>query len=196
MNPTWPVEFVPLALLRQRSRHGYDLHRAITHDPVLHATWRVGRSELYFLLKKLEKRGWIVPVTSAVTQGPPRTPYTPTEPGLRALHDWLATPVPTPRDLRAEFLAKVYLGWLLGAAQTQDLLRHQAQILRSRLETSQRSTDATGFERHVHRLRQLQTQAALAWLEELSVSIARQPVERYVSDDTADLPNLARTVPG
>lgn len=162
---------------------------------MLHATWRVGRSELYFLLKKLEKRGWISSETSAVTQGPPRTPYAPTEPGLRALHEWLATPVATPRALRVEFLAKVYLGWLLGAAQTHDLLRHQADILRSRLETLERSTRAAGFERHVHRLRLLQTQAALAWLEELSISIARLPVEGSGSSDTADLPNTPGTVP-
>jgi DNA-binding PadR family transcriptional regulator len=169
MDLTWPAEYVALALLEPAPRHGYELHRAIGNDPALRSIWRVGRSELYFLLKKLEKRGWIMPHATQVTFGPPRTSYAITASGQAALRTWLASPVPTPRDLRAEFLAKVYLGRMLGAPETSGLLQSQSDVLQKRLDRLQQGAQQAGFERFVHLLRLLQTQAALQWLAELDV---------------------------
>jgi hypothetical protein len=78
----------------------------------------------------------------------------------------LAAPVQSPRDLRAEFLAKVYLGRLLAASETSGLLQAQSDVLGERLARLQEGAQRSGFERHVHRLRMLQTQAALLWLAE------------------------------
>ncbi len=167
MDLTWPAEYVPLALLEPCPRHGYDLHRAIGGDPVLRSIWRLGRSELYFLLNKLEKRSWILPQASEVVLGPRRTTYLITQPGRAALHAWLATPVPNPRDLRAEFLAKVYLGRLTGAPETTELLRGQRHVLEERLERLIGAVHHPGFVRNIYSLRRLQTQAALQWLSEL-----------------------------
>lgn len=166
MKLSWPAEFVPLALLHSHSLHGYDLHRRISDDAVLSSIWRLGRSELYFLLKKLVMRGWIKPQSIEVAHGPPRTTYTITSAGRRALAEWLAAPVQTPRDLRAEFLAKVYLGMMLAAPETSGLLQAQSDVLGKRLARLQEGAQRSGFERHVHRLRMLQTQAALLWLAE------------------------------
>jgi len=172
---TWPAEYVPLALLEPFPCHGYDLHRTIGGDPVLRSIWRLGRSELYFLLKKLEKRGWIRPQASKVVLGPRRTTYVITPAGRAALHAWLATPVPNPRDLRAEFLAKVYLGRLTSAPETAELLDGQRHVLEERLERLVESARRTGFVRHVYSLRTLQTQAALQWLSELEATDPSAP---------------------
>lgn len=175
MNLSWPAEFVPLALLEAGVRHGYDLHRRIGGDPVLHSIWRLGRSELYFLLKKLEKRSWITPYASEIGQGPPRTTYAITAPGRAALRGWLASPVPNPRDLRAEFLAKVYLGRMLAAPETAGLLKTQSDVLQKRLDRLHEAAQQSGFQRHVHRLRLLQTQAALQWLKEFETGFDDLP---------------------
>lgn len=175
MDLTWPAEYVPLALLEPAPRHGYDLHRAIANDAALRSIWRVGRSELYFLLKKLEKRGWIIPHSTEVTFGPPRMSYAITAAGQAALRAWLVSPVPTPRDLRAEFLAKVYLGRMLGARETAGLVQAQSAVLRQRLDRLTQGAQQSGFERHVHRLRLLQTQAALQWLAEFETGPGTLP---------------------
>lgn len=167
MKLSWPAEFVPLALLQSHNLHGYDLHRRISDDAVLRSIWRLGRSELYFLLRKLERCGWITPKAIEIAQGPPRTTYTITSAGRRALAEWLAAPVQTPRDLRAEFLAKVYLGMMLAAPETSGLLQAQSDVLGKRLARLQEGAQRSGFERHVHQLRLLQTQAALQWLAEI-----------------------------
>jgi len=167
MGLSWPAEHVPLAFLEPFPCHGYDLHRAIGADPVLRSIWRLGRSELYFLLKKLEKRGFVSPQVSDPVLGPRRTTYAITQTGRAALHAWLATPVANPRDLRAEFLAKVYLGRVLGAPETPELIMGQRVVLQERLNRLRESAQRGGFERHVYSLRTLQTQAALEWLSEL-----------------------------
>jgi DNA-binding PadR family transcriptional regulator len=167
MGLSWPAEHVPLAFLEPFPCHGYDLHRAIGADPVLRSIWRLGRSELYFLLKKLEKRGFVSPQVSDPVLGPRRTTYAITQTGRAALHAWLATPVANPRDLRAEFLAKVYLGRVLGAPETPELLMGQRVVLQERLNRLREGELRGGFERHVYSLRTLQTQAALEWLSEL-----------------------------
>ncbi len=170
MDLSWPAEFVPLALLEPVPSHGYDLHRSIGGDPVLRSIWRLGRSELYFLLKKLEKRGLVLPQLSDPVLGPRRTTYAITQAGRIALHAWLATPVANPRDLRAEFLAKVYLGRVTGAPETSELLLGQRIVLQQRLDRLKQSAQRSGFERHVYSLRTLQTQAALQWLSELEAA--------------------------
>lgn len=172
MKLSWPAEFVPLALLQSNDLHGYDLHRRISDDSVLRAIWRLGRSELYFLLKKLERRGWITPRAVEIAHGPPRTMYSITSAGRRALAEWLAAPVRTPRDLRAEFLVKVYLGMLIAAPETPGLLRAQSDVLHQRLDRMQAGVRKPGFERHVHHLRLLQTRAALQWLAEIDAEAA------------------------
>jgi len=187
VNQSWPAEFLPLALLETGVRHGYDLHRLIGDDPVLRSIWRLGRSELYFLLRKLEKRGWITPHATELGHGPPRTTYAITSPGRSALRGWLASPVPTPRDLRAEFLAKVYLGRMLAAPETAGLLQAQSVILLKRLDSLQKASLQSGFERHVHRLRLLQTQAALQWLAEIETEQGLQPASAPSAKGQASL---------
>lgn len=178
MKLSWPAEYVPLALLHSHSLHGYDLHRRISDDAVLRSIWRLGRSELYFLLKKLVRRGWIKPQAIEVGHGPPRTTYSITPSGRRVLGEWLAAPVQSPRDLRAEFLAKVYLGMMLAAPETPGLIRAQSDVLHQRLDRLRAGAQMAGFERHVHQLRLLQTQAALHWLAEIEgeASARRLPV--------------------
>ena len=68
-------------------------------------------------------------------------------PGRIALHAWLATPVANPRDLRAEFLAKVYLGRVTGAPETPELLLGQRIVLQQRLDRLKQSAERSGFER-------------------------------------------------
>lgn len=211
MKLSWPAEFVPLALLQSNDLHGYDLHRRISDDSVLRTIWRLGRSELYFLLKKLERRGWITPRAVEIAHGPPRTMYSITSAGRRVLGEWLAAPVQSPRDLRAEFLAKVYLGRLLASPGTSGLVQAQSDMLGKRLARLQEGAQRSGFERHVHRLRLLQLRAALLWLAEFEADqeprsaggpgVPAQPGSLALAQPTlavgaSDLPAGARIHPG
>jgi hypothetical protein len=101
--------------------------------------------------------------------GPPRQIYEVTLAGRAALDAWLAEPVARPRDLRAAFLAKLYLAWRRGPATALTLLERQRQVLRHWQERFQGAAPAEPFLALVHKLRLAQVEAALGALDEMWV---------------------------
>ena len=86
MHADWPAENIVLALLCERPMHGYELAQLVKSDAALRAIWRIELSEVYFLLRKLLKLGFIV--EHAEEDGEPRPRrvlYTPTPSGQAAL---------------------------------------------------------------------------------------------------------------
>ena len=57
MRADWPSENIILGLLCERPMHGYELARLVQEDEALRAIWRIERSEIYFLLGKLQQKG-------------------------------------------------------------------------------------------------------------------------------------------
>ncbi len=92
--------------------------------------------------------------------------------GKTELLRWLREPVQHTRDIRLDFLIKLYFARLLDPALAADLIdgqlaksREMESTLESRLAAS--SLPSADFGRQVLDLRLLQTRAAVAWLESL-----------------------------
>lgn len=156
--------------------HGYDLARLVESDDALCAIWRLKRSEVYFLLSKLVARDYVVEVGdtelarfSAKRQesGPPRQIYQITAAGHDALAEWITTPVHKPHDMRAAFLAKLYLAMQCDAASALTLVQRQRQTLRGWHERLATIATSDSFPGLVYRLRLAQVAAALAVLDEI-----------------------------
>jgi hypothetical protein len=94
----------------------------------------------------------------------------PTPTGRRALQKWLRTPVSAPRELRAAFVAKLYLAMQRGPGLAHTLLNRQRRILQRRL---QREAPLTRGDPAAAALgiRSAQTQAALDYLDELEIAL-------------------------
>jgi DNA-binding PadR family transcriptional regulator len=127
---------------------------------------------LYHHLKKLGRTGWVTVDVEPQGTRPPRQVYTLTEDGKTELLRWLREPVTHTRDIRLDFLVKLYFGRLLDPALAADLVRGQLEksremesVLESRLAES--ASPANDFGRQVLDLRLLQTRAAITWLESL-----------------------------
>jgi DNA-binding PadR family transcriptional regulator len=130
----WPQEFILMALLVEQPDHGYGLFRRLQEDPAWGKIWRIQRSEVYFLLRKLSARRWVRPVHQEKAGGPTRWKVAPTTQGRRKLVEWIRTPVASPRELRAAFVAKLYLAIQHGPNSARELLRQQRMVLRRRLK--------------------------------------------------------------
>ena len=165
----WSQEFILMALLVERPDHGYGLFRRLQDDPGWGRIWRIQRSELYFLLRKLTARGWVRPVQEERAGGPTRSKVGPTSLGRRRLMEWIRTPVSSPRDLRAAFVAKLYLAMQRGPRLARTLLGRQRQVLRRRLrqEGAPHRLDPVTA---VLGVRSAQTLAVLAYLDELEAT--------------------------
>lgn len=172
-RPTQPAEHAILGLLyfEEGGGHGYDLARHFQDDSPLGDVLKLEPGMLYHHLKKLARTGWVTVDVEPQGTRPPRQVYTLTDEGKTELLRWLREPVQHTREIRLEFLVKLYFARLLDPALATDLVRGQldrSREMESALETRlSNAPDLSAFARQVLDLRLLQTRAAITWLESL-----------------------------
>ena len=164
---SWPQEFILLAMLREGPEHGYRLHHRLTEDSVLSRIWTIKLSQMYFLLSKVVRRGWVRRAWRRGRQGPPRAEFSITAKGRTALRQWLAEPVEAPRELRGAFVAKLYLSYQGSPAAARSLVSRQRNALRAWQRRHTRGQPRTGMASAALRIRDVQTQAAIVYLGQL-----------------------------
>jgi DNA-binding PadR family transcriptional regulator len=168
MQADWPAENIVLALLCERPMHGYELAHLAKTDAALRAIWRIELSEVYFLLRKLLKLGFIAEQAGEDGDSRPRRVlYAPTPSGQAALESWLTTPEKYPRNLRTALLARVYLALRRDPALAVRLIDAQKEQLAKWLVRERESEHADDLVAVVHRFRATQVEAVLVALDEL-----------------------------
>lgn len=176
-----PAEHAVLALLADAggTGHGYDLARQFQASQPLGEVLRLEPSMLYHHLKKLERNGWVTTAVEPQGSRPPRQVHTLTESGQAEVDGWLADPVQRTREIRLEFLVKLYFARRLSPESVPDLIDRQRAILgdsldrlRDQIATTVGTADEdAGFTRDALDLRLRQTQAAIDWLDGLLTSL-------------------------
>lgn len=141
-HPLGPVDYAVLGLLRLSPRHGYDLVGEFDAEAELGDALRVDLSNLYAALKRLERRGLIVGVVERSGTRPPRHVYHLTPVGEAEFERWLIEPVRHNRDIRLDFVLKLYFCLRLYPERIEDLLARQLvaalnQIQRVQTELNQ-----------------------------------------------------------
>lgn len=163
--------------------YGYDLARQFGAGQPLAEIIHLEPGMLYHHLKRLDRAGWISGSLEPQGSRPPRQIYTITDAGREELSRWLTEPVARTREIRLEFLVKLFfarrinpeLAARLVAEQRETFRRIIASLSEQRAAAAQaeadddRSGDRT-FVREVLDLRLAQTRAALDWLDRLSAS--------------------------
>ena len=102
------LEYILLGFIRQEPIHGYDLYKRLKESEGILLIWRMKQSQVYALLDKLEKGDLI---HSAAVQGDNylrRKQFHITPKGKQIFQEWATCPVAHGRDMRQEFLAKLY----------------------------------------------------------------------------------------
>lgn len=150
----------------QEPLHGYDLHHRAEEE--LGRIWRIGISNLYGALKRLEQEGHVQSTLTPQESHPPRQVYQITPAGRESFLTWVRQPVPAIRAMRVEFLAKLYFLRTLNLEGTETLLAAQEELCReriARLEHSAAQCDPQAFDRLVFDFRRRQIEAIVAWLK-------------------------------
>lgn len=160
------VENALLGLLRREPRHGYELAREFAPDTPLGEVVHLEMSMLYALLKKLERDGQVRSAMQMQGSRPPRKVFELTEAGHQALDDWLAEPVERTRDLRLEFLLKLYIAREADPELARDLIAGQHDVCERHVVSLREQIDAEqdSFRRLVLEMRMAQNVALLEWL--------------------------------
>ncbi len=163
-------EYVVLGLLKLQPNHGYALHQRL--DEELSHVWRVSLSQVYNLLHRLEKRGYIKPsgIDSAVQQAD-RVSYRTTKSGDRHFESWMRTPVgPSVRAIRMAFITKLYFAHHLGEPAFGELIQGQRSAIESHIVQLGEKFNAIPKAQVVNRLglklRIKQLQSLQTWFED------------------------------
>lgn len=165
-----------LALSESGTGHGYDLARQFSPDAPLGNVVRLEPGMVYHHLKKLERLGWVSAVPESDPGRPARRLFALSAPGRAELKRWLSEPVARTREIRLDFLVKLYLALLLDPALAVRLVDEQRDLcarlvaslaerqLSVQVEEDQNAVTAR-FGDMVLDMRLAQTRAALAWLD-------------------------------
>lgn len=167
MNTLTPDETI-LGLLAVKAQHGYDLLAHFQDSARLGEIWHLSTSQLYAVLKRLERDNKITGVKIESANAPTRTEYHLTLVGHSHLMAWLAdaTPSASVRRIRVEFLSRLYIARQLQLPLTPliQAQRHSCEKQHNILIEQQRHSQS-GIQTLALELIIAQLAAVLQWLK-------------------------------
>ncbi len=163
------VEHALLGFLHERPMHGYEIYQRLAGLAGLGLAWQVKQSHLYAMLDKLESEGYIAGRQQAQDTRPPRRIFRLTGAGRKALRDWLSRPVSHGREIRLEFIAKLFFARREGPEWVNKLIagqRDECAGWRDKLLVQAAASPGRGsFEWLVYQFRVRQVESMLEWLD-------------------------------
>ena len=177
-----PAEYVLLGALMSGPQHGYEILQFLSET--FGNTWYVATSQVYVVLKRLEGEGLVESSVQTQDTRPSKRVFAVSSSGKKAFTIWLRKPVPHVRDLRMEFMAKLYFFRHLGWGGGEALIFSQIQLLteiKNRIE-DRRAEMKDPFERMNFGYKRAAILAALQWLREEA-----KPFMEEFQDDDRDL---------
>jgi DNA-binding PadR family transcriptional regulator len=177
------IEYILLGLLYEKPRHGYELYRQITHFDAISLVWKTKQSQLYALLDKLEADGLLVSKLVAGGSHIMKKEFRLTGAGIQTFQAWKTSPVEHVREIRQEFLAKLYFCQKDDGEAGFELIEEQRAMCCEWLTSQQMdmasAQDAQHFEHMVYQFRINQTQAILEWLDYCQLELQQQAAARF-----------------
>jgi DNA-binding PadR family transcriptional regulator len=166
-----PAEYTVLGILLRGPLHGYDMCRRLGEG--IGSIWRLGKSQIYALLAKLEREGLVIHERVGQDNLPAKNIFSLTTEGGRVVKDWLEQPVHHIRNMRLEFLTKL---WFAGQASPDRellLIEKQLDVCREKAGALARLKDSCGNQVEVLSIdfRVTIIKATVSWLEGLLDSI-------------------------
>ena len=166
MKTPVPAACVLLGFLLIDKLHGYEIRKSLVDE--LNDIWHIGSSQIYQLLQKLEQQGWVVSVSEATGNRPPKKVFHITDAGRAVFMAWVQKPTRHVRDLRIEFLTKLYFFRRLALAGGDNLMREQKDILADLKKKIIRrhSQETDSYSKLVLSFKIAQIDVCLQWLRE------------------------------
>ncbi|MBW2001523.1 MAG: helix-turn-helix transcriptional regulator, partial [Deltaproteobacteria bacterium] len=125
-------------------------------------------SQLYALLKRMEKNGVVLSKGEWQNNRPAKKIFSITQTGKEGFLNWVYSPVNHVRNLRIEFMAKLFFINELKLKRATDIIDKQIAILRETLHLLQHPKEKTmdEFQKALHSFKISQATSAIEWLKE------------------------------
>jgi PadR family transcriptional regulator, regulatory protein AphA len=164
-----PTEYALLGVLMSGPKHGYEILQLL--ETGLGPAWSASTSQLYVLLKRLEKEGLVSSTLQTQDTRPSKRVFSIMPTAKKKFLDWLKRPTDHVRDLRLEFLAKLFFLHNLGLQGGNALVDAQIALLEQIKEglTEKRRAEKDDYKRLVYGFRIATLRGWLNWLKKEAV---------------------------
>jgi PadR family transcriptional regulator AphA len=122
-----PAEYAVLGLVRKKPAYGYELQRLLGGRSGLARVCPVEPAMVYAILKSLSGLE-LIDGEWDNSSYPPKAVYSATDQGEIAFQRWLRSPVARMREVRLDFMAKLYFAMDEGRDLCRDLVTEQIEI--------------------------------------------------------------------
>jgi PadR family transcriptional regulator, regulatory protein AphA len=123
------MEFILLGMISETPMHGYDVFKILQQPGGMSEIWHVNQSNLYALLDGLEEKGYLLSHQIQIGNSPTRKEFHLTSAGAAIFDKWVREPVNHGRDMRQEFLAKLYFALKENPETIKTLVIRQKAII-------------------------------------------------------------------
>lgn len=155
-----------LGFFVEKPNYGYDLYRSLMQNSSFTSIWHLKQSQFYAILDRFYQDGFLEIQLQDGGNYPDRKEYRLTAAGKTKFHDWVLSPVNHGREMRQEFLAKLYFALNTSKENALVLIRNQKQECLewlSKHEEKMQGVDSYFGELMGH-YRTIQMQSMLEWL--------------------------------
>jgi PadR family transcriptional regulator AphA len=169
-----PAEYPVLGILALGEAHGYDICRRLHKG--IGPIWKLGKSQVYALLNRLELDGLVVHERVGQQNLPARNIFSITPKGEEVFREWVDAPVDHVRDMRLEFLTKLWFARQGDPDHERTLIEHQLAVCGEKMKRLEalKASCSTEIESRSIGFRLTIVHAAVSWLEELLVQAETQ----------------------
>ena len=161
-----------LGILMTGPKHGYELHGYMSDR--MNEFWQLSMSQIYALLKRLEREGCVVSKQAWQENRPAKKIFSLTQTGKKRFLSWVQSPVQHVRDFRIEFMAKLFFIRELQLSLEDSLIDRQIEVLQKKTGEIEGSKEKINdpFENLLFSFKTAQSSAVLTWLHECKRFVA------------------------
>lgn len=163
-------EHVVLALLTIRPMHGYEM-ACYLEDEGIATVCPIEQGTLYTYLRNVEARGYVGFAEERVGQRPPRKVYHLSPQGRDLIEPWLRQPVDRIREVRLEFLVKLFFLREVDRDAHRAILGEQIRVCEEYLRALARREPDNAFARLVMQSKWSAADATLGWLKQYAYEV-------------------------
>ena len=166
MNFKLSAENALFGILMTGPKHGYELYGYVSTK--MNHFWDLSVSQVYALLKRIEHNGVVVSKEEWQERRPARKIFSLTQKGKKIFLYWVCSPVEHVRDVRMEFLAKLFFMRELHLKEGPSLIEKQIAVLEEKLRAIERSKEkiTDEFQTALYSFKASQTTATIEWLRQ------------------------------
>jgi len=156
-----------LSFFIEKPNYGYDVYKYLSNETTFFKVWHLKRSQFYSFLERLFIENYLSHEIVEGQQYPDRRIFSLTPIGLQMLKAWTVTPVEHGREMRQDFLVKLFILQSYFPSRINELVQNQRMICQQwKIDQEQQLiSESDQFQKLLIIYRKMQIQSMIEWLD-------------------------------